>query len=457
MSVQRPVITVFGAGLAGTLCAVRFARLGYKVELFERRADPRVAGAAGGRSINLALSTRGIEALREMGLADEVLADGILMRGRAIHPLHGELAFQPYSADEKKGIYSISRGGLNETLLNAASNEPNINITFSARCTAVDFDTMHATVEDLRPGGPGVKHTKKCEVIIGGDGAFSAVRSSMMKRDRFDYHQYYQTHGYKELEIPPAENESGLFGKFRINPNALHIWPRRSYMMIALPNADGSFTCTLFAPFDGEHGFDRVKTRDDARRYFEKRFPDAIQHMPTLLDDFERNPVSSLVTVKCFPWTLDGRVALIGDAAHAVVPFYGQGMNASFEDVHVLGECVEKHGAGADLDAAFAEYQARRKPAGDAIADLAVDNFVEMRDHVGSQTFRRKKQFEHWLARTFPNRYLPLYEMVTFSTIPYHEAVKRARLQDRIVLAVLCAIVALAILLVLAIIVAIAW
>ncbi len=339
MSVQRPVITVFGAGLAGTLCAVRFARLGYKVELYERRADPRVAGAAGGRSINLALSTRGIEALREMGLADEVLADGILMRGRAIHPLHGDLAFQPYSSDEQKGIYSISRGGLNETLLNAASNEPNINITFSARCTSVDLDTMHATIEDQRPGGSGVKHTKKCEVIIGGDGAFSAVRSSMMKRDRFDYHQYYQTHGYKELEIPPAENESGLFGKFRINPNALHIWPRRSYMMIALPNADGSFTCTLFAPFEGEHGFDRVKTRDDARRYFEKRFPDAIQHMPTLLDDFERNPVSSLVTVKCFPWTIGGKVALIGDAAHAVVPFYGQGMNASFEDVHVLGEC----------------------------------------------------------------------------------------------------------------------
>lgn len=455
MSAQRPVITVFGAGLAGTLCAIRLARLGYKVELFERRADPRVAGAAGGRSINLALSTRGIEALREMGLADEVLDDGILMRGRAIHPLAGELAFQPYSSDEQKGIYSISRGGLNETLLNAAASEPNVSITFNARCVGVDLDTMHATIEDTRSGGNGVRHTKKCEVIIGGDGAFSAVRASMMKRDRFEYHQYYQTHGYKELEIPPAEGESGLYGKFRINPNALHIWPRRSFMMIALPNADGSFTCTLFAPFEGEHGFERINSRDDARRYFERRFPDAIQHMPTLLDDFERNPTSSLVTVKCFPWRLGGRVALIGDAAHAIVPFYGQGMNASFEDVHVLGECVER--SGGDLAAAFGEYERLRKPAGDAIADLAIDNFLEMRDHVGSRTFRRRKQFEHWLARTFPGKYLPLYEMVTFSTIPYHEARRRARVQDLIVLAAIAAIGAFLVFLLLALVFALAW
>lgn len=455
MSANRPTITVFGAGLAGTLCAIRFARLGYKVELFERRADPRVEGAAGGRSINLALSTRGIEALREMGLADEVLANGILMKGRAIHPLSGELAFQPYSSDERKGIYSISRGGLNETLLNAASTEPNVSITFSARCVGVDLDTMHATIEDTRPGGSGVKHTKKCDVIIGGDGAFSAVRSSMMKRDRFEYHQFYQTHGYKELEIPPAPEGKGLFGKFRINPNALHIWPRRSYMMIALPNSDGSFTCTLFAPFEGEHGFESVRTREDARRYFEKRFPDAVPLMPTLLDDFERNPTSSLVTVKCFPWVLGGRVALIGDAAHAIVPFYGQGMNASFEDVHVLGECVARHPD--DLTVAFREYQRQRKPAGDAIADLAIGNFLEMRDHVGSASFRRRKQFEHWLARVFPGRFLPLYEMVTFSTIPYHEAVKRARIQNLVVLAAAIAIGAFAILLLLALIVAIAW
>jgi kynurenine 3-monooxygenase len=225
--------------------------------------------------------------------------------------------------------------------------------------------------------------------------------------------------------------------------------------MIALPNADGSFTCTLFAPFEGEHGFDRVKTRDDARRYFEKRFPDAVPLMPTLLDDYEKNPTSSLVTVKCFPWVIGGRVALIGDAAHAIVPFYGQGMNASFEDVHALGECVAR--SPDDLTVAFREYQRLRKPAGDAIAHLAIDNFLEMRDHVGSQTFRRKKQFEHWLARTFPGRFLPLYEMVTFSTIPYHEAVKRARVQNLVVLAAMIAIGAFALLLLLALIVAIAW
>ncbi|MBX3352496.1 MAG: FAD-dependent monooxygenase [Phycisphaeraceae bacterium] len=450
MSVHtRPVVTVFGAGLAGALCAIRLARAGFRVELYERRPDPRVAGAAGGRSINLALSTRGIEALREMDLHEPVLADAILMRGRGIHPLRGERVFQPYSADPNKGIYSISRAGLNAILLDAAEKEPNVSIVFNTRCVGVDLDSMEATIEDQTTRE---RTTKRCEVVIGGDGAFSAVRSSMMKRDRFDYHQFYQTHGYKELEIPPAENESGEFGKFRIDPNALHIWPRRSYMMIALPNSNGSFTCTLFAPFEGEHGFESIRSDDDVTRYFEQRFPDAVPHMPDLLEDFRANPTSSLVTVRCFPWALGGRVALIGDAAHAVVPFYGQGMNASFEDVRVLGECVEK--SPHDLGAAFAEYQARRKPAGDAISQLAIDNFLEMRDHVGSPAFRRKKKLELWLAKTFPRWYTPLYEMVTFSTIPYHLAVRKAAAQDRMVVAAFVALGAFAFFIVAATVVA---
>lgn len=420
---ERPTLTIFGAGLGGALAAVRLARAAFRVELYERRADPRVKGAEAGRSINLAMSTRGIEALREVGLADEALGEAIPMRGRLMHPVGGELVYQPYGPRGEQAINSISRAGLNELLINAAEREPGVRIHFAQRCVGVDFESNRAQVRDERTGE--VREVGY-EVCVGADGAFSAVRGSMQKRDRFEYSQSYLPHGYKELSIPPAAG-----GGWRIEKHALHIWPRRSYMMIALPNADGSFTCTLFAPFEGEDGFAGREREAEIRAYFEKRFPDAVPLMPTLVEDYQRNPVGSLVTVRCWPWRIGGSAVLLGDAAHAIVPFYGQGMNASFEDVSVLGRCVEE--SPDDLERAFARYEVARKEHCDALAQLALDNYVEMRDKVGSRAFLRKKKWEQRLARWFPKRFLPLYSMVSFSTIPYADAVRRARAQDRAV------------------------
>lgn len=420
---ERPTLTIFGAGLAGALAAVRLARLGFRVELYERRPDPRVRGAERGRSINLAMSERGIAALREVGLDGRALGEAIPMRGRLMHPVSGGLVYQPYGPRGEQAINSISRAGLNELLIDAAEREPSVRIHFARRCVGVDLDARQAEVRDERTGEVA---RIPYEVCLGADGAFSAVRSAMQKRERQDYSQSYLPHGYKELTIPPAAG-----GGWRIEKHALHIWPRRSYMMIALPNADGSFTVTLFAPYDGPDGFGAVRTDDDVRAYFTQRFPDAVPLMPTLLEDFRANPVGSLVTVRCWPWTVGGSVALMGDAAHAVVPFYGQGMNASFEDVSVLGRCVEE--SPDDLEGAFSRYEIARKEHCDALAQLALDNYVEMRDRVGSPAFLRRKRWEQRLARWFPRRFLPLYSMVSFTTIPYADAVRRAEAQDRAV------------------------
>jgi len=435
--------TIFGAGLSGALMAVYLARRGHKVDLFERRSDPRVGEPERGRSINLALSTRGLDALARVGLADEVMATAIPMRGRMIHPRMKDppLVFQPYSKDAKLAINSVSRGGLNMTLLNAAEREAGVRIHFAQRCLGVDFETGRAEVLDQSGGANGAVRWVETETIIAADGAFSGVRSSMQKRDRFDYSQSYLPHGYKELTIPGAAG-----GGHRIEKNALHIWPRGTYMMIALPNQDGSFTCTLFWPFEGPHSFAALRTREDILRFFEDQFPDAVPLIPNLADDFLHNPTASLVTVKCAPWHIGKRAVLIGDAAHAVVPFYGQGMNASFEDCVALAECID-HSPG-DLEAAYAAYGLRRKPNTDALAKLAVDNFIEMRDKVGSAAFRRKKKLEHALETWFPRWYRSLYAMVTFSTVPYAEAVRRARAQDRLVMWVGIAILVIVLLVV---------
>lgn len=425
---HQRVFTIFGAGLSGALLAARLARLGHRVDLYERRPDPRVAGAEGGRSINLALSARGLHALSQLGLADEVMRHAIPMRGRMIHPLSGEQAFQQYGATGREAINSVSRAGLNIALLNAAEREPGVRIHFGKRCVGVDFDRREAQVLD---GASGAREAVRFDTAIGADGAFSAVRAAMQVRERTDYSQTYESHGYKELTIPPAEDETGDHGRFRLAPNALHIWPRRSYMMIALPNEDGSFTCTLFAPYEGVDGFESIRTGADVRRYFETRFPDAVPLMPTLEEDFLHNPTGSLVTVRCWPWAVGDAAALVGDAAHAVVPFYGQGMNASFEDVVALCEAVQRRPG--DLARAYDEYQRERKPNADAIATLAVQNFVEMRDKVGSRAFRWRKEWENRLARWFPEAFKPLYTMVSFTTIPYAEAVARVeRREERI-------------------------
>jgi len=427
-----------GSGLAGGLLAAYLGRRGYDVDLYERRADPREGNIVGGRSINLAISTRGIHALEQIGIADEALQQAIPMRGRMIHDKSGALHFAPYDVDPKKCINSIGRASLNTTVIEAAQRYPNVRVHFGHKCTDVDLAEAVCHLE-TETG----KLTMRGDAVIGVDGAFSAVRASMQRKiDNFQYDESYLAHGYKELTIPPAPD-----GSWQIEKNALHIWPRKSFMMIALPNPDGSFTCTLFWEFEGPRSFATTKTDDDVRRFFDEEFPDAVSLMPTLVEDFKYNPTGSLVTIRCEPWYYLDKVTLIGDAAHAVVPFYGQGMNAAFEDCVVFDECLEKF---ADhRERAFAEYFKRRKENADALADLAIGNFIEMRDKTASKTFRAKKKLDHLLEAALPGVYLPLYTMVTFTRVPYAQAARRARLQDRILYAalVLIGILALAVLL----------
>ena len=430
--------TLIGSGLAGGMMAAFLGRRGYEVELFERRGDPHAGNFVGGRSINLALSTRGIHALEQLGIADKVLKHAIPMRGRMIHEKAGELHFAPYDRDPNNCINSIGRGALNTATIEAAQQYPNVRVQFNHSCTDVDIECATAQVVNTCTNESAIV---AADAIIGVDGAFSAVRRSMQRLDRFEYSQTYLPHGYKELTIPPAAD-----GSWRMEKHALHIWPRKSFMMIALPNPDGSFTCTLFWEFQGPRSFATTTTDDDVRRFFDTEFPDAVPLMPTLLTDFRENPTGSLVTVRCAPWHYQDKVALIGDAAHAVVPFYGQGMNAAFEDCVVLDECL---GEFPDNRArAFAEYFAKRKENADALADLAVSNFVEMRDKTASPTFRARKKLDHLLEGALPGTYLPLYTMVSFTRIPYAEAARRARRQDRIVNLTLTALSIIAVVLV---------
>ena len=418
---------LIGSGLAGGLLAAYLGRRGYDVDLYERRADPREGNLVGGRSINLALSTRGIQALEQIGIAGKVLKHAIPMRGRMIHPARAgdRIIFAPYDIDPNKHINSIGRAALNTTVIEAAQGYPNVRVHFNHKCIGVDIDSATARLFNTSTNQP---LSASADSIIGVDGAFSAVRQSMqLKIDNFQYDESYLAHGYKELTIPPGPN-----GSWQMEKNALHIWPRKSFMMIALPNPDGSFTCTLFWEFEGPRSFATTKTDDDIRRFFEEEFPDAVPLMPNLLDDFRNNPTGSLVTIRCAPWFYKDGVALVGDAAHAVVPFYGQGMNAAFEDCVVLDECLEKFPH--DRHRAFAEYFERRKVNADALADLALENFIEMRDKTASRAFRAKKKLDHFLEAALPGIYLPLYTMVTFTQIPYSEAARRAQLQDRIIM-----------------------
>ncbi len=422
MSESEPeTITVVGSGLAGALLACYLGGSGRRADLFDKRPDPRLGEGRGqrGRSINLALSTRGLHALAEVGLADEVVRQAVAMRGRMIHHADGSLAFQPYGKDDSEVLYSVSRGGLNRLLVEAAARHPTVRMAFEHRCTHVDLDELR--LDFACPGGSTVQ--VKASVVVGADGAFSPVRQAMQRRERFDYSQEYLEHGYKELTIP-----AGPGGAYPMEKHALHIWPRGHFMLIALPNLDGSFTCTLFLPYEGPGGFDRLKGEKEVVAFFQKEFPDALALMPTLAADFAGNPTGPLVTVRCRPWREGGRVVLVGDACHAVVPFLGQGMNAAFEDCSVLLECLQSYGSRAG---AFAEYERRRKPHLDALAQLCIDNFVEMRDKVGSPLFVWRKRLAVLLHKVLGRWYLPLYTMVEFTRVGYADAVKRARRQDR--------------------------
>lgn len=412
-------ITIAGAGLVGSLLGTMLAQRGYKVRIFERRPDMRSANISAGRSINLAMSDRGLRALEVAGLADEIRAIAIPMKGRMMHDVDGTLTFQPYGKDDQ-AINSVSRGELNKKLMSLAEKH-GVEIRFNMKCVDVDLETPSAVFEDIHTGE---QVTSEGEILFGADGAYSAVRGRMQTTDRFNYSQQYLQHSYKELHIPPTED-----GGFRIDKNALHIWPRHSFMVIALPNIDGSFTVTLFLAHDGSPSFNAIQTRNDVMAFFEEYFPDAIPHMPSLLEDWEENPASSLMTVKCSPWTINSKVALIGDAAHAVVPFYGQGMNCGFEDCRVLIDCLDA--TNDNWTEALKLYDDYRIKDGQAIADLAVYNFIEMRDRVADERFLRRKKIEAFLHDLYPEKFVPLYTMVTFrDDVPYSEAKRIGEEQD---------------------------
>ncbi|HZB12078.1 MAG TPA: NAD(P)/FAD-dependent oxidoreductase [Chryseolinea sp.] len=411
-------IAITGAGLVGSLLAIYLRKRGYNVSVLERRRDVRQALNDEGRSINLALSSRGIRALEEVGLASEVKKITIPMHGRMIHALDGSLTFQPYG---KQGqfINSISRAALNRLLIATAESE-GVKFHFEHRVTNVDLLTTSLTVE-----ANGTSSILKYDAIVGADGAFSAVRHAMQFTDRYDFSQDFIEHGYKELQIPPRKN-----GGFNLDKDALHIWPRESFMFIALPNPDGSFTCTLFFPFEGELSFSSLDSDESIINFFNKNFPDALKLMPDLIDDFKSNTTSSLVTVKCYPWVRH-KSLLIGDAAHAIVPFYGQGMNAGFEDCRILNGLLNKQED--DWEKAVIVFQQERKADTDAIAQLALDNFIEMRDLVADADFLLRKKIEAKLHELFPDQWIPLYSMVTFhDEIRYSEALRIGRKQKTI-------------------------
>ncbi|WP_442844607.1 FAD-dependent oxidoreductase [Leeuwenhoekiella sp. H156] len=421
-------ILIIGAGLCGSLLALRMAQRGYRVTLMEKRPDLRKEVIDSGRSINLAFSDRGMKGLRLAGLEEKVLPLCIPMRGRMIHSADGQLFMSPYSGRSHEYINSISREDLNVMLLDECEKMPEITMLFNQRCTGVTLETAEATFEDY--------HTKEiksyqADVVMGADGVGSALRKSMLDHRKFlfSYGQDFLTHGYKELSFPPLGN-----GGYQVEKNALHIWPRGKDMMIALPNLDGSFTVTLFLSWEeGKDSFESLNSDAAVTDYFEREFPDALALMPDLLEEFKANPTSPLGTIKCSPWHAYGKVLLLGDAAHGIVPFYGQGMNSAFEDIFVLDRYIDKHEG--DWKAIFKAYQDERKEDTDAIADLAVDNFHEMKAHTARPIFQEKRKLEIAFEEQFPKEYFSKYSLVTFrEDLRYSEAMRRGRVQDKAIL-----------------------
>ncbi|HEX7847301.1 MAG TPA: NAD(P)/FAD-dependent oxidoreductase, partial [Chitinophagaceae bacterium] len=419
---QNKEIAIIGAGLVGSLLSIYLSKRGHRVKIYERRGDMRKEKMAAGRSINLALSDRGLLALDKVGLVEEIKSIAIPMHGRFIHNIDGSTAFQPYGK-EGQYINSVSRATLNMKLMDIAEKN-GVEIFFNERCTKLDWQKDVMEFENTTGRE---MPSSKADIVFGADGAFSAARlQHQLQHDRFDYQQHYIDCGYKELTIPPTAE-----GEFAMEVNALHIWPRKDYMLIALPNLDKTFTCTLFFPFEGETSFSKLDTEEKVKAFFAKNFPDAVPLMPDYIKDFFTNPTSSLVTVKCFPWIREDKFALIGDAAHAIVPFFGQGMNCGFEDCRVLDELIEKNAD--DWKKILEEYQALRKPDGDAIADLAVGNFTEMREKTADPKFLLQKKIEARLHEKYPGKWIPAYSQVTFSPhIRYSEALKRGQKQEAI-------------------------
>jgi kynurenine 3-monooxygenase len=420
---MKQTVHVVGSGLVGSLVALFLGQEGFQVELYERRADMRKADMSAGRSINLVITDRGLKAVEKVGLKEKILDLTIAMKGRMLHDINGETTFVPYGQNENEVIHSISRGLLNCLLMDCVDECPDINIHFEHRCSGYDLNESVLSFDN----GEQVS----ADVTIGADGSFSAIRKAMLEGvPNFNYSQDFLEHGYKELTIPAMPNGDHAMGK-----EYLHIWPRENYMLIALPNLDGSFTCTLFYPYEGEESFQSIETEDDVIELFERVFPDALPLMPTLVEDYFNNPTGSLVTVRCQPWFVGGQVVLLGDAAHAIVPFFGQGMNSGFEDCRVLGELVSQHKAGQDTDwqTIFKDFHQARKVNADAIADLALENFVEMRDKTADPLFQLKKKVGFELEKRYPDLFIPRYSMVMFHPeISYSEALQRSLVQGRL-------------------------
>lgn len=415
---QPKKIAIVGSGLVGSLLAIYLRKAGHTVHIYDRSPDIRKIQFSG-RSINLAMSNRGWKALDGVGIGDAVREIAIPMDKRAIH-LVDKLNFQNYG-QEGESIYSISRGTLNRKMIDLAEEA---GATFFFEQKIWDVTLKDATLH-IGETERGEWEEKKYDMVFGADGAFSRIRHRMQRQSMFNYSQEFLNIGYKELNIPANSD-----GSHKLDKYSFHIWPRGEYMLIALPNLDGSFTCTLFMPFEGENSFDSLKERKDVEAFFEKNFPDSIEVIPNLAEDFFKNPTSTLVTMKCFPWTYEDKIALIGDACHAIVPFYGQGMNAGFEDISVLYEMMLKYGD--DWEAVFSEYQKSRKPNADAIAELSYRNFMEMSSKTADDKFLLQKKIEKWFSEKHPDKWIPLYSRVTFSDKPYTEALALGDFQNAI-------------------------
>jgi kynurenine 3-monooxygenase len=420
MSRDTPEITLVGAGLAGSLLAIFLARRGYRVTLLERRPDPRKASTAApsptsaGRSINLALANRGISALEEVGVMESLRPALIPMAGRMLHDEEGRLRLVPYGNKPHEVIYSVSRGGLNTILLDSAESTGRVSIHFGETVSGVDFHNRRVLPQKL-----------PSEILIGTDGSASSVRAAILERTGGRIDEEPLGHGYKELTIPATAQ-----GQFRMEKNALHIWPRGEYMLIALPNPDGSFTATLFLPNEGEESFQALTTPEAVFALFERRFADAIPLMPRLVEDFFGNPTGHLETIRCEPWFFEDHALVLGDAAHAIVPFHGQGMNAAFEDCSAFDQSLRD--PNRSWNEVFAEFERRRRPNSDAIADMALENYIEMRSTVREPKFQLKKDLSFRLEERHPGRFIPRYSMVMFHTIPYAEAKRRGAIQEGI-------------------------
>ena len=416
--------TIIGSGLVGSLWAVYLTKAGYKVKLFERRSDMRKANISAGKSINLATSYRGWKALDEMGIGDEIRKIVIPMYGRTMHALDGKTTYQPYGINNQ-AIFSVSRGEINCKLMDVAERDGNAEIFFNEECIGADLKNGVVHVKNTETG----KITEvKSDVVFGTDGAFSAIRyNAMQKLDRFSYSQNYIADGYREILLPANAD-----GSYKLAKETLHIWPRGRFMLIALPNFDGSFTCTLFMPFEGdEHCFNNLTSKEKVNNFFKTVFPDFFEMMPNIADAWEDHPLSSLAIIRCFPWT-HGKVALMGDAAHATVPFFGQGMNAGFEDCSVMYSLMKKHNE--DWDKIFKEYEVLRKPNGDAVQDLSLLNYIVMRDKVADPMFLLQQKVERRMAELYPGNYFPMYSMVSFSEIEYQVALNKGKEQDQMIM-----------------------